>query len=292
MKPSLACSEISADNQLRGNLHAHTTISDGSRPPQEVLNDYAARGYDFLMLSDHDHFASPEELAGYDARGMTLIPGNEISAGGSHILHVNAARRVEPHIPRQRVFNEIAVDGGGFAIACHPNWLERFDHTSIAQLMEWTGYPAMEIYNGTIGRLAGSPYATNKWDMLLGAGRRVWGCAHDDSHLPEKDVGLGWNMVCTNDRSIQGILQAMLAGHFYASTGVVIKSLVAEGNRARIETENARRITALHYVGQRIAQADATSLEVEITEAVKTYIRFECWGDGEQFAWSQPIYLE
>ena len=39
---------------LKGNLHAHTTESDGSRPPQEVVDDYAARGYDFLMISDHD----------------------------------------------------------------------------------------------------------------------------------------------------------------------------------------------------------------------------------------------
>ena len=39
---------------LMGNLHAHTTASDGRRPHQEVLDDYAGRGYGFLMISDHD----------------------------------------------------------------------------------------------------------------------------------------------------------------------------------------------------------------------------------------------
>ena len=58
---------------LKGNLHAHTTESDGKRSPQAVVNDYAARGYDFLMISDHDKLTDPAKL---DARGMTLIPGN------------------------------------------------------------------------------------------------------------------------------------------------------------------------------------------------------------------------
>jgi len=39
---------------LKGNLHAHTTFSDGRRPIGEVIARYRDLGYDFLAITDHD----------------------------------------------------------------------------------------------------------------------------------------------------------------------------------------------------------------------------------------------
>lgn len=39
---------------LRGNLHAHTTFSDGVRSPAALIEEYEARGYDFLAITDHE----------------------------------------------------------------------------------------------------------------------------------------------------------------------------------------------------------------------------------------------
>ena len=39
---------------LRGNLHAHTTFSDGVRSPAALVAEYETRGYDFLAITDHD----------------------------------------------------------------------------------------------------------------------------------------------------------------------------------------------------------------------------------------------
>src|SRR2546427_3392796 len=39
---------------LRGNLHAHTTYSDGVKTPQDLLAEYEALGYDFLAITDHE----------------------------------------------------------------------------------------------------------------------------------------------------------------------------------------------------------------------------------------------
>src|SRR5437867_7370821 len=39
---------------LRGNLHAHTTYSDGVKTPQELLAEYETLGYDFLAITDHE----------------------------------------------------------------------------------------------------------------------------------------------------------------------------------------------------------------------------------------------
>jgi hypothetical protein len=39
---------------LKGNLHAHTTFSDGIRSPDSVIAEYEGRGYDFLAITDHE----------------------------------------------------------------------------------------------------------------------------------------------------------------------------------------------------------------------------------------------
>ena len=38
---------------LRGNLHAHTTFSDGVRSPEALVTEYETLGYDFLAITDH-----------------------------------------------------------------------------------------------------------------------------------------------------------------------------------------------------------------------------------------------
>jgi hypothetical protein len=47
---------------LKGQLHTHTTLSDGTMTPQEVADVYAGLGYDFLAFTDHDHLLKPANL--------------------------------------------------------------------------------------------------------------------------------------------------------------------------------------------------------------------------------------
>lgn len=274
---------------LRGNLHAHTQRSDGKLSPQEVIQGYRVQNHDFLMISDHDIFADREWLDGLDGQGLIFIPGNEISANGCHLLHVNAASRLAPNPQRQIVLNEIAAEPQSFAIMAHPNWQGQFDYATMAQLREWVGYAGIEIYNGVISRLGGSSYATNKWDMLLSEGRRCWGYANDDSHRGE-DIALGWNVVFVREKTPEAIVDALRNGRFHASSGVEIESIAVDGMRIRLKTRNAERIAALCDHGKRFAQVDAAEMEIEVPEGVR-YVRFECWGRGEQMAWSQPFYI-
>ncbi len=299
---------------LRGNLHTHSTLSDGWHQPQAVISEYARRGYDFLMLSDHDVWVSRDDLAAFDACGMILISGNEISAGGPHILHVNAGCRVDPLPDRAEVLRAIAADSGSFAVACHPNWMgverragefEFVEHLPYRHLSEWRGYAGLEIYNGVTERLSGSALATDKWDRLLTEGRRVWGFANDDSHrlaghharkikpdptpLMNDDAGLGWNMVNVRDRTAAGVVDAMRQGRFYPSSGVTIRRILSEGSAIRIEAEDAVRITAIREAGRVFAKSDGPVLEVAAPEDA-VYIRFECHGAGGTMAWTQPFF--
>lgn len=280
---------------LRGNLHAHTTRSDGARSPQAVLDDYAGRGYGFLMFSDHDVFTSEADLQALEARGLILIPGTEVTRGGPHLLHVDGDRLIPAEGTRQEILDAILAaereSGRGFAIMNHPDWQSQFDHASIGQLREWTGYLGLEIYNGVINRLDGSPYALGKWDMLLSEGRKLWGFAHDDLHRAAGDIEWGWNVAYVREQSSAGVVEALRSGRFYGSSGVAIRSIEVQGSRVRIVTENARRIAAIVNVGKRLAMVDAAEMEFECPPAAR-YVRFQCWGDGEKMAWTQPFYAE
>jgi hypothetical protein len=58
---------------LRGNLHAHTTFSDGSRSPLALIQEYESREYDFLAITDHDDHENLEWPA-YERALEALTP--------------------------------------------------------------------------------------------------------------------------------------------------------------------------------------------------------------------------
>lgn len=76
---------------MRIDLHAHTTCSDGTRTPSELIDDARAAGLDAVAITDHDTVAgwSQAGAAAIEA-GIALVPGVEISCerqGGSvHLL--------------------------------------------------------------------------------------------------------------------------------------------------------------------------------------------------------------
>lgn len=47
---------------LKGQLHAHTTLSDGNLSPQGVADIYEGLGFDFIAFTDHDHLLKPSYL--------------------------------------------------------------------------------------------------------------------------------------------------------------------------------------------------------------------------------------
>ena len=78
-------------NKLLIDLHVHSTASDGSYPPAEVVRLAGEQGLTAIALTDHDTIDGvPEALTAGEALGVEVIPGVEISAqfpeGNMHIL--------------------------------------------------------------------------------------------------------------------------------------------------------------------------------------------------------------
>lgn len=292
----LVSSYRKGDLWFRGNLHTHTTMSDGERDPETVIRDYEDRGYQFLAISDHDILVDPQA---YQARTkMTLIPAVEITAAGPHILHVNPDEAVPPHVDRQHALDGVEAQSDSFAVLNHPNWLSPLPdlHFTDEAMMHLTGYLGIEIYNGVIDRLAGSALATDRWDRLLSNGLRIWGFGHDDSHSAG-DVGLSWLMVQAPDNRTSSLLSAIKAGRFYASTGVDIQSVRINDNRIAVYTSNATLIRFISKWGVVLKSiesqvGDFMLPEDPVVARSMQYIRVECYGGGSDVAWTQPIWIE
>ena len=62
----------SAKKYYKGNLHTHTTNSDGRLSPDEAIHEYAQRGYDFVALTDHWVVGGERQ-----AEGVLVLPGVE-----------------------------------------------------------------------------------------------------------------------------------------------------------------------------------------------------------------------
>lgn len=43
-------------NWYKGNIHSHTTVSDGMLTPEQSVKLYKDNGYHFLCFSEHDIF--------------------------------------------------------------------------------------------------------------------------------------------------------------------------------------------------------------------------------------------
>ncbi|MET8133602.1 PHP domain-containing protein [Streptomyces sp. NPDC005251] len=64
---------------MRIDLHAHSTASDGTDTPAEVVRNAAAAGLDVVALTDHDTTRGYAEAIAALPEGLTLVTGAELS---------------------------------------------------------------------------------------------------------------------------------------------------------------------------------------------------------------------
>lgn len=270
---------------LKGNLHTHTTLSDGELPPNETLEAFIRRGYDYVALTDHDVVALPDEER-YPQ--ILFLPGVEHSAQ-QHILRVNVTSTL-PHDLSYQTVIDLTVQAGGLVVLNHPNWGDNFNHWRDPQLSSLERYHGIEIYNNVIEYLEGSPLATDRWDRLLSSGKQVWGYANEDTHRTWQ-IGSAWNMVNVRQRSKAEVVEALKTGRFYASTGIALEEIVVQDNYWHVRSAGAKMLRLISLHGEVVEEVKAASAVFSLNKA-RVYARIEAIGDSSARAWTQPVFLE
>ena len=60
-----AISSIKAEKPTKwykGNTHSHSTVSDGDSPAYKVVQKYHDKGYNFLLITDHNFLVNPDTI--------------------------------------------------------------------------------------------------------------------------------------------------------------------------------------------------------------------------------------
>ncbi|SDT32804.1 hypothetical protein SAMN05444162_3842 [Paenibacillaceae bacterium GAS479] len=281
---------------LRGSFHNHTTNSDGWFDLETVYKMYGS--YDFLGISDHDKITEHTDNSGIE----TLFEAIEVSSSQTHMLVVQPDRSMmdgytnEFTIANYQRYVDMANENGGFAVLAHPNRF--FSHYWREEdMFKMERYLGIEVYNGD-----GNPeydIAFDKWDLLLSAGRKVWGFGNDDSHVYGQDKR-AWNMVMAKENTRESIVEAIKNGSFYVSSGYGFDSI--ESNEGTI-TVNLRSNKLLDNMYKYISFFGKDGRVLYETSGRLTQVKYECKGDegyvriaayleGGYAAFSQPLFVE
>jgi 3',5'-nucleoside bisphosphate phosphatase len=76
---------------VRADLHSHSTASDGTSSPEEVMRRAGAAGLGAIALTDHDTVAGHAAARSAVPPGLTFVPGMELSCRlAGHSVHMLA----------------------------------------------------------------------------------------------------------------------------------------------------------------------------------------------------------
>jgi hypothetical protein len=285
----------------RGNIHTHSTRSDGALEPGEVCRRYREAGYDFLCLSDHflGKYGFPiTDTVPFRTNSFTTILGAEVHAPANshdekwHILTAGLPADFAPTTDSETGV-ELAARAraaGAFVGIAHPQWSGLTAEDGRAML----GHAhAVEIYNHGCALESVRGDGTYLLDLLLNGGHRLTAYAADDAHFRFDDAFGGWMMVKAEANQPEALLSAMKAGHSYSTQGPLIEGFAVSNGAARIECSPARNV-ALVGRGTRVAhqfRENLTRVELPTAQFKGDWFRLVVTDAAGKCAWSNPVWI-
>jgi hypothetical protein len=284
---------ILSGQRVKAGFHCHTLNSDGGLSPERTVQEYRKKGFQCLGITDH-HTVTP--IANLSTPGFVAIDATE-NGGAPDIIGVG----VTSVVPREKTLSERAralASQGAFTIAPHPTYCE-----VTPEIYLWVpDLMAMEIYNAYCDEAYCNGVALELWDMVLGAGKRIWGVAGDDAHLnPQKrtysHAGRAWVEVWAETLSSTAILDALKRGRFFSTQGPRFERIAVGKSTIRIECSPVSQVRWRTF--GRVGFVDYAPDGASLTHSVlptwfhpNTYVRIELVDRQGKKAWSNPIFVE
>ena len=197
----------------------------------------------------------------------------------------------------QAALNEQKALGGALLQINHPQWFWGMTGDLLTELAK-RGAVLVEIANAQFMKWSNGdkvhPSMEQIWDTALSRGATIWGVASDDAHDypgPEHHhklkwpAGGGWVVVKAH-RNAQAILDALAAGHFYASNGVVLDKVEVANDELVIAAEPGSYAIKWIENGTLVATDRGASAHRALPQA--GYLRADIVRDDGATAWVQP----
>ena len=287
----------------RGNLHTHSTVSDGDKTPADVCALYRERGYDFISLTDHftERYQFPiTDTVPYRTDGFTTILGAELHAPATslgdqwHILAVGLPVDFAPPGTGETgpQLAERTKAAGAYVAAAHPAWYDLTDQ----DLLSMPAAGAIEIFNTTCAVNTGKGDSTGYIDRLLSQDRFYQIIATDDAHFrpTNPDWCCNWVMVRSTSPDPADLLAALHAGHFYSSQGPEFLEVTPQQGDTRLAVRTSP-IRAIHLTGRGSSHSsvkedtDFTTAELSLEKIRGSFARITAIDRHGRRAWTNPI---
>ena len=269
-----------------GQLHVHTTQSDGAQDSATVVRAYKDAGYDFISITDHERVTPDPGVA-----GIAFIPGVEQSPQGNHLNRINVSAPLRGD--EQSLIDHTLAEGG-FLFLNHPNWPGGYPanpNWTDAELEAVRGYHGIEVWNSLV---APNSNAEGRADYLLSRGRRFFLVATDDCHNVTNSRCKTASTRVFADRAEAGdLMENLKAGNFYASNGAAIVSISVLDRTITVTTDRVSTIEFL-AAGGRVVQSSQRVFAAAYTVAGdEIYMRARVTREADKkMAWSNPVYVD
>jgi hypothetical protein len=295
----------------RGNLHTHSTLSDGALKPDDVIEVYKRTGYDFLQLSDHflDRFGWPiADTRELRSKDFTTLIGAEVHALATsageywHIVATGLPLDFPPAEPDESgpTLAARAREAGAFVTMAHPSWSQ----LTIEDGRSLAAAHAVEVYNHTCAVQTDRGDGFYLLDQLCNEDRRLTAVAGDDAHFHSGDLDAfgGFVMVKSTSLGPEALLDALKAGEFYSSQGPRIHNVEVSRKDVRVECTPANVVAIVTGASAAVSPVGRglTDVTIEYDEAKKWAWRelpAIKWFrvvviDGPKRAWTNPIWVD
>lgn len=282
----------------KGNLHTHTTTSDGMLSVRQLTYLYRAHGYSFLAITDHNKVAKIDEI---DLENFLIIKGVELSTGKAllgdkyHLTCIGIEELPKVINDPQEVINEVK-NMGGEVIISHPYW----SMLTLHDIVSLNNYIGIEVFNMSCQVSIGKGVSTFHWDALLTCGKEVYGFAVDDAHwhfdeYRPVDTCKAWIMVKAKELSLEALMNSLRMGLFYSSTGPKINDITVTHKKITVKCSPVK---AISFIADHSKGRVFTSKGIPLREATyeikghEKYVRIECIDFEGNTAWTNPIIIK
>lgn len=321
-------------NLYKTNMHCHSTLSDGKKTPEELKDYYKSKGYSILAITDHEHLNNNSYLDDEDFLTITSCEiaikqfpeQSTLKNQEMKVCHLNLyakeqsndynacynevydhfskkERRVNFKRPQKDFEREYSADGinkiiktanenGFFVCYNHPRWsLENY-----GEYGKYEGLWGVEVFNTSCNVGGMYEYDINVVDDFLRDGKRVFASSGDDNHNNKNDSFGTFVMVNTDQLKYENVINALLCGDFYTSTGPEIYEITLDGLDVSVKCSDACRVNVTTR-GRRRAAVIANDGKF-INEATfklnenDGYFRVSVVDEKGRIADSQSFFLE
>lgn len=296
---------FSAPGQFfKGNVHGHSTNSDGRQTPDRVCALYRDAGYDFVAITDHfrPNYGYPiTDTRAFRDAGFTTLIGAELHAPATargvdwHILAVGLPFGFAPPAPEE-TGPELAWrarQAGAFIGLAHPHWYQ----LTIEDGRALDAAHAVEVYNHTSQVHTDRGDGLVMYDALLSEGRKLNALAVDDSHWKNGDAFGGWVMVKAQANTPEALLAALHAGAYYSTQGPEIADIHVQGDELVVSCSPASAIMALGPVSDSerehapVGGPGLTQARLDLASFKGNWCRVTVVDDRGRRAWTNPLWL-